>query len=322
MVWELGSVPADNDITWLRRAVESVHDSDTHVDLIVDLWQALFVLRSTARATLSAESLRPLLSVLSTRKLNPLFGSEEVRRVAYFACGVLDTADHWLAHDELVQVLQNNSVWVYLGRAGYLNPFYVNIGEKLSREARWKQIISADLPGWVQYWPLIDDRNFPVFGDQHRTKFRSVLSRVWDIDEAEANEFGEEATLVLVFGALAKAWSEVRFSNLHKTQVLHHIDLLRETGPAAFSARIRDGKVFIASQRFKGTIMTRLVEALVRAGQNAKHERNGMDQHSKNGIDGLGDLLSRLASAIPVESPHMATGTGQLRLCGTAVRQA
>lgn len=48
--------------------------------------------------------------------------------------------------------------------------------------------------------------------------------------------------------------------------------------------------------------MTHFVEALTRAGENAKHKCTEMDQYLKDSIDGLGDLLSRLASAIPGES--------------------
>jgi hypothetical protein len=35
-----------------------------------------------------------------------------------------------------------------------------------------------------------------------------VLCHVWDVDETEANEFGVEATLVMVFSALAKTWDQ------------------------------------------------------------------------------------------------------------------
>jgi hypothetical protein len=80
-------------MTWLRRTIESAHGSGTHGGLNGDLWQALFVLPSAAQDTLSAESLRPLLSVLSAHEENSLFNdwSKEAQRVAYFACGVLDT---------------------------------------------------------------------------------------------------------------------------------------------------------------------------------------------------------------------------------------
>jgi hypothetical protein len=245
--------------------------------------------------------------MLSTEEGDPFFDdwAKESKQVAYFACDVLDSADHWFADDELRYILQQRSIWANLGRVGEFTPSYTNLGDKLSREPEWKNIISNDLPGWLGQWPTIINTDCTWFTDEHRAQFRSVLSRVWDADESEAEEFGEEATVVMVFSALAKTWNRVHFLNLDMKQVRYHINLLCSTVWAAFSARIRPlPPVIIPSQRFKDTIMVCLAEALVAAGENVKHGSGSdstMELDLKDSIDRLADLLSGLAFTIQGE---------------------
>ncbi|KAJ7796688.1 hypothetical protein B0H14DRAFT_2619667 [Mycena olivaceomarginata] len=138
-----------------------------------------------------------------------------------------------------------------------------------------KHGLESELPGWLGYWPrILTDTNFT---DEHRTNFRLVLSRVWEADETEANEFGEEATLVMLG---------------------RHINLLRTTVEVAFSARIQD-EVVIPSQPFKDSIIGQLGEALAQAGENVKRENNtSTEDVLRSSIQGLGDLISRLATTI------------------------
>jgi hypothetical protein len=65
------------------------------------------VFPSEVRDMLPMESLHLLLSVLSTHEENPPLNgwNKSASHVAYFAWGVLDTADHWFADDELGQIL-------------------------------------------------------------------------------------------------------------------------------------------------------------------------------------------------------------------------
>ncbi|KAJ7923929.1 hypothetical protein B0H13DRAFT_41634 [Mycena leptocephala] len=103
-----GSFPTGSNLTWLYRILESLGNSDgTHVHLIGGLWQALFLCRSDmARKALPRQSIRVLLSVLATDEEDSTFDEKEAQRFAYPACGVLDSADHWFADNELLQILQ------------------------------------------------------------------------------------------------------------------------------------------------------------------------------------------------------------------------
>ncbi|KAJ7759830.1 hypothetical protein B0H14DRAFT_2634357 [Mycena olivaceomarginata] len=63
------------------------------------------------------------------------------------------------------------------------------------------------------------------------------------------DKFGEEATLVMVFSALAKAWNEVDFSDLGTKQVRYCIKLLRSTVYAVFSASISKTISFVVLEK-------------------------------------------------------------------------
>ncbi|KAJ7812231.1 hypothetical protein B0H13DRAFT_509346 [Mycena leptocephala] len=284
-----GILQTPYNTTWLYRTLDSVGGHDPK--LTSDSWQALFILRPV-QGKPTAASLRTMLSVLSVA---------DHRDLAYPACAVLDSADHWFADNELWQALQDVSIWPSLGYMANINPFYVTLGHKLSREPEWKEIISRDLPGWLGQFPTIIETRYRWFTDEHRTKFRSVLSCLWGADEAEADGFGEEATLVIVFGVLAKAWDQVHSSDWSEKQIHYYIKLLERTVAAAFTARILNDTVVVPSQRLRDTIMVHLGEALTRAGKDVKHQWSNafsMEEDLKDGIERLGDHISRVASGI------------------------
>jgi hypothetical protein len=172
------------------------------------------------------------------------------------------------------------------------------LGDKLSRQEGWKEIISYDLPGWLGQYPTIVDTWW--FPDEHRPKFRSVLVRVWGADETEADEFGKEATAVMVFSVLAIAWGQMQSLDMNEKQMRYHINLLDRTIDVTFSARILDIDTIVTlSQRFKDEIMVRLGEALARAGEHVQRQwsnDSSIEADLKGSINGLADLLSKFAS--------------------------
>jgi hypothetical protein len=277
---------------------------DTHIGLIGDLWQVIYYLRS-ARNKLTVASLRVLLSLLSTEPEDPLFDgwTKQASQVTYCACAVLDSADHWFANNELRQIVHRLSLWANLSHGALFNEFYNNLGANLSTKPEWEHIISQDLPSWLGQWPTIETEE--DFTDKHRAQFRSVLSRMCGTDETEATEFREEATMVMVFGALADTWTRVQFSDLTTKQVRYNFKLLRCIVFVAFSAKIlKDREVRMPSQRFKDTSMVCLGEVLARAAGNARVELakdSTMEQHLKDTIDGIASLLPKLGSSIQSE---------------------
>ncbi|KAF7335503.1 hypothetical protein MVEN_02204000 [Mycena venus] len=302
-VWELreilshpNSLSTSIDITWLFKTLEWVGslNSGSNTRILGDLWQALFLL-PFARDTLPMESIRVLLSALPTEEDD----WDRAYLRAHLACAILDSTDHWFAEDELCPILQQPSVWANLGQGGDYNWSYYSLGNKLSQHPGWTEIISSDLPGWLLGWPgIISDMSEEK---KHQVNFRSVLSRVWNGDEAEANDFGEEATRVMVFNALTSTWNQADFSDWGVNHVGHHINLLDCTVSAVFAAWMGSDGAGTPSQRFKDTILVRLGEALARAGERMKHElSNSSDVQPdlKDTIDRLADLLSRLALLI------------------------
>jgi hypothetical protein len=275
----------------------------------------LFLL-SSETVSLSAGSRRFLVYVLSTDKEDPEFKdwSEEAGRVAYFARGVLDSAgpaEPWFTDIELRQILQQRSVWDNLGSASWMEKSYLSLCEKLSRDPEWRKIISEDLPGWLQQWPGIMGHYHSLrparqITEGERAQFRSVLGRVWDVDETEAEEFGEDATVAMVFGALVRAWDQVQSLDRGTTQVIYLLKLMERTVSAAFPAKSPD-RPWFPSQRFQDVIVIRLARALTRAGGIMKNDNSG---DLKDIIDKLADLLSTCAWTLQDElraSPHLYT---------------
>ncbi|KAJ6549795.1 hypothetical protein B0H19DRAFT_1073712 [Mycena capillaripes] len=248
-----------------------------------------------------------------TEPMDPEIANGIIIKVAKFAaqasfvsavCAVLESADDWFTDTELRPVLLDHSVWARLGFGASLNPVYTNLGERLSRDPEWKTIISSNLPGWLAQYPAITDTEYGWFTDEHREKFCSVLSRVWDADEVEASGFGKEATPMLVFNLLAKTWSQLHSLPPTKKQVRYYINLLERTIYAAFSARVLTFKVVIPSQRFRDTTMVCLADAIAAAGEDMKHQwsnHSSMGQDLKESMVKLGGVLSQLAVMIQGE---------------------
>jgi hypothetical protein len=121
---------------------------------------------------------------------------------------------------------------------------------------------------------------------------------VWDVDEHEADTFGNEKSLVMIFSALAKTWYHVDFSNVAEIQHRQHLKLLGCTASQVFYSRIVSYEVQNPSQRFKDTIIPCLGVVLGRAAERAKNETinsPSIEQNLKDGITALAELLSRLA---------------------------
>jgi hypothetical protein len=197
-------------------------------------------------------------------------------------------ADHWFSDDELGLVLAEESVWPSLAGSGF--PHYTLLGEKLAKTPGWKSIISQDLPGWF-------DQDYSTMGREQAKSFLAVISLVWDVDEAVADQFGGEKKGVMMFMALANTWDRIDFSG---PQVHHRCirKFAKCTVSTAFSARINDRaltpsrKVVRPSQNFKETIMGGLGDAVARAGVRARLETDS------GGRNGVAEFLSRFALMI------------------------
>ncbi|KAJ7820013.1 hypothetical protein B0H14DRAFT_3736387 [Mycena olivaceomarginata] len=311
----LHSKPETYDVEWIYRTLESLHNAHhlSH-DLIAHLLQILSVCHSI-HGKPSADSLRLILSSFPVSSASSPHPTRNL--IKKFALRVFCRADHWFSDDELGPILAEESVWPSFAQDDL---YYASLGEKLSNTPRWKSIISQDLPGWLvqSFLSRSEQREQRNEGEEkeqmenQRKNFLTVLSRVWDADEAEAAQFGNEKTHVMMFTALANAWDRIDFSN---PQVHHNgwiVKLLECTVSTAFSARIDvlfwqtsvvrrhqvEHQVEHPSQKFKDTIMVRLGDAVARAGERVKQEigRNPVEQDSESGvINGVAEFLARFA---------------------------
>ncbi|KAJ7808522.1 hypothetical protein B0H14DRAFT_3761693 [Mycena olivaceomarginata] len=301
-IWEQGCI-AHIHSEWLSQALESVGSltRDNYFKFVGHLWQALFLL-SPDLNTLSIEFQRVLLSVLSIDDDDPGFDQWEEGRVAYFACGILDSksANQWFSDTELSQILQQYSVWANLGLSSWCSRDYLSLGHTLSGATEWKEIIAGDLPGWLGQWPNIMQPSRKLNGkeitERDCTQFRNVLALIWEADETEANEFGVEATLVMVFSTLAKAWDQAQPVDWGIKQFWYHIKLLDSTVVAIFSARIQFEQVLVPSQCFQDIIITRLGQELAQAGQYMKQDNS---RNLKNIAQELANLVLRVGLEVP-----------------------
>jgi hypothetical protein len=172
---------------------------------------------------------------------------------------------------------------------------YISWCDQLSSQPQWKNIISQDLPRWITYSP-------GIFRPDADAKYRAVLVRIWGV--SEANEFGAEATRVMIFNVLASTWNQANFHDLQKNQVRSHIKLLRSTILAVFpsESRLAPWRLggFNPSQRFQSEIFSCLGEALTQAGENSRHHDSD-SRDLKGAMNRLSDLLSSLGSTIQIK---------------------
>lgn len=285
----LRNFSTDNrNVEWVYRILEDHQKSSSLSHAFFgDLLQVLILSRQYLGKPNRA-TLRAILSALSAKFDLSNGPDDERNRLTHLASVVLCYADHWFQDLHLRPMLMEDSVWPSL--AGQHLPDYTILGEKLSREAEWRDIISRYPAWWLDQYPWIDCTN------EQGEKFRSVLSRVWDADDAEAGQFGEEKTLVMVFMVLVNAWDRTSFSNALET-----LSLLKCTVTMLFSARVVVSKVQHPSQRFCDDIMGRLGGAVTRAGERAKEEivnNPSANMGLKEGVNGVAEFLSRLVLTI------------------------
>ncbi|KAJ7431495.1 hypothetical protein FB451DRAFT_1197925 [Mycena latifolia] len=149
-----------------------------------------------------------------------------------------------------------------------LPSFYARLGDKLSRELGWKEIISNDLPDWLRQFPTIIETSHPWFTDERRKK------------------------------------NPIRFFRVYGGQMKRKPANLRRKRPSILYKILEDTVVY-PTQYFKDEIVVPLGEALVRAGEHVEKQwgnDSNIESDLKDSIVTLGDLISRLASIIPGES--------------------
>ncbi|KAJ7848344.1 hypothetical protein B0H14DRAFT_2583039 [Mycena olivaceomarginata] len=255
------------NVEWVYGTLASLHDAQSpDYGLIADLLQALF-------------ACPPIHGMPSAASLRLILSSFPVSSAA--SCDPMRDAIKGLA----LRVFLEESLWHSLARNN--DPRFTILGEKLSNIPG---IYLAGLHKTHHSWRQNKSKNF-----------LTVLSRVWDADEAEANQFGDEKTRVMMFTALANAWDRIDFSSL-QLHCRRIVELLECTVSTAFSARINWWQtVQHPSQSFTDTIMVRLGDVVARAGERAKQEtgRNPGEQDSEAGVvNGVAEFLSRFALCI------------------------
>jgi hypothetical protein len=162
----------------------------------------------------------------------------------------------------------------------------------------WKNIISKDLPGWIAQYRRLVTEDSSIRIEEQWTKFRSVLSRVWGLT---FNATEPEATLSMVFGALAQAWDRIDVSD--PEIVLsdgYTLRLLDSTINIMFCARKHSYVVLQhPSQAFLDIDMVRLGDAVGKAGGRANGEMvSGTGEEAAEDSrlwHAMRDLLTKLA---------------------------
>lgn len=290
--------PTDS-LAWVHNALEELHASQPKVpDVFGDFLQVLLHY-SPMQASPTPNSLRAILWALSSGEKYVREGHsgdthDSFERIQSLAFMLLCSAENWFLDENLWPILQEHSVWTLLGAsASFKRSDYIALGNNLCQAPGWRSIISDDLPGWLDNLrPMLH----PMVDEKTTQELQSVLSRVWDADEA--NEFGNEKTLVMAFTATAKVWDQLDFS---KPENISRIFRLTEcTVSTAFCARYPGSRPYTPSQKFRDTILVRLADSVERAVQKAKQETHdpGIAQDVKDVVNGAAELLSKLVATI------------------------
>ncbi|KAJ7117967.1 hypothetical protein C8R43DRAFT_1036545 [Mycena crocata] len=230
----------------------------------------------------------------------------------YLAFHILCSADHWFRDGgELQVVLQENSVWKKLGifsrGTGTTGTWskspavhmYIKLGDKICDLPPWNSIIGQDLPGWLGCLSSLRGRQ------EDDTKFQSVLSRVWQENQQEANKFKNEQRFAMSFNALAHVWDRCDFSNHEIISCL--FSLVQCTVSTVLCTKIipitGSNKLGKPSKSFKDIIVAHLENSLSQAIQKMKISTNLIpDDQSLTGIlHGSSEVLSELVLLINEE---------------------
>ncbi|KAJ7894509.1 hypothetical protein B0H14DRAFT_2683432 [Mycena olivaceomarginata] len=277
------------DVGWAYRILDGLDNSERRYDTVTGLLQALVVC-GPIQGKLSTSALRTILSALSS--------PDSGEKLKCTASAVFVSVGHWFNDNELGPILAVDSVWRNLGGLFSNAYHYTLLGDKLSTMPHWKNIISKDLPGWIAQYRGLVTQDSSISIEEQWTKFRSVLSRVWGLT---FNATEPEATLSMVFGALAQAWDQIDVSD--PEIVLsdgYTLRLLDSTINIMFCARKRSYVVLQhPSQAFLDIDMVRLGDAVGKAGGRANGEMvSGTGEEAAEDSrlwHAMRDLLTKLA---------------------------
>ncbi|KAJ6544120.1 hypothetical protein B0H19DRAFT_1238652 [Mycena capillaripes] len=281
---------------WAYRALEHLDASQFIDPAVVGDFLQVLLHRGHVRARPTTAVLRTILWALSC----------DSRRTNLLACIylLLPSLHHWFLDDMLRPILQQNSAWTSLGvvlvQAHMIYPptfiypmstRYITLGDKISRTSEWRPVVAQDLPGWLANLTVL------LGGEgEARQLFCAVLSRLWNADDAEGEEFGDEKALAMSFAAVASAWDRFDFSI---TQGIHPLLRFIEcTVSTAFCARLVDeyrNTISDPSPRFKDIIMPRLGDAVARAVERSKA---AVTPDLNDAVTDAAEILSKLASTI------------------------
>ncbi|KAJ7098889.1 hypothetical protein C8R44DRAFT_355753 [Mycena epipterygia] len=247
------------ETAWVYSALEQLWVAESQdIDVIGDLLQVL--LHS-----------RPLRDKPKPDALNTILWAmpsyPDHSRTQYFTYHLLCSSEKWFQDDQLWPLLQEKSIWTLLGKYDDwdLTP-YISLGDTLSQTPEWKVILAQDYFGWFSKLPKIlrnDD-------EEEQQIFCSVLSRVWDVDPTQINQFKkEEKILATAFTVLAKLWDQFNFPDTQDIQDL--LRLIQCTLRTAFCTQcIPDLWLLRPSQDFRNIIVVCLGEAMSQAADQIK----------------------------------------------------
>ncbi|KAJ6452410.1 hypothetical protein C8R45DRAFT_1112972 [Mycena sanguinolenta] len=261
------------DVAWAYHALEQLHASQSmDPGAVGDLLQVPLryggVLVRPPTAVFEA-----LLWVLSC----------DSQRTNLLACHhLLVPTVHRCFHDDTLRpLLQQHSTWpfiaVVLAQAQLmyspvliypLTVQYIALGNIISQTPEWDTVVAGDLPGWLSTLPLL---LIGMQTDEPSRQFCAVLSRLWNTEDIDIQEFGHEAALAMSFAVLANTWDQFDVGN--SQDILPLIRLIECTVTTAFCARLVNeyrNSVSVPSLRFQDVIMPRLSDAVERAAHRLK----------------------------------------------------
>ncbi|KAJ6583236.1 hypothetical protein B0H10DRAFT_2235036 [Mycena sp. CBHHK59/15] len=200
----------------------------------------------------------------------------------------------------MLSTLQQPSTWTLLGRVAldkkmpYFAARYFEMGDKLSsNNAAWRATIHNDLSSWIQIY-----KHARAIGyDGGVAKYETVLCRVWQADEVEAEQFGGRKTLALTFTALSNFWKELDPSNEQKMDQFVHLTTCTASTALAH-----------VSTKFKALLSDRLSNTLFLVAQRLNAAIvDGMPETTRDGLAAAARILDELGTEIRGERIQSVT---------------
>ncbi|KAJ7863608.1 hypothetical protein B0H14DRAFT_3862781 [Mycena olivaceomarginata] len=252
--------------------------------------------------------------------------------VSYYAGRALFVNADWLFHDDLVQIMQESSVWHRLGcitlKYRNLSQNYIELATKLAKATAWKPVLRTDLPTWIEVCHGFHPTRWSPEPETVGV-FISVLRNVWSLDIDHQFKFTDQAeeSWAMAVMALASVWRVFDFSAVPGRPEIRRLarwTVFTSMRVIYFTTNSLGADGILLSRPLKEHFITTLGESLIEAAANTRciipqhdgehsSELRSASAEIAHATEQVADFLDTLSRKIGAE---FEPGRGEVQIAG------